>query len=119
MGVRHKGSTGEHREIKMEQQFRNSPSSGPWVKFEDSDEVLEERRIETKNLQCSPSSRDVRDEHRDILLTGSNQNFGISSFKRNSFPNKSRYSASDCLRFGLDKNRQMGWSRQLMGEGED
>ena len=110
----------------MEHKFRNSPSSSPWVKFEDSDEVFEMtigRRIETRNPECSPSSRGVRDEQRDMLLTGSNQgqaeDFGISFFKRNSFPNRSRYSAFDFLRFGLDKNRHMGWSRHLTGEGED
>ena len=107
----------------MEQQFRNSPSSSTWVKFEDSDEVLEPTngtQIARKNLECSPSSIDFRDEHRDLLTRPNKvQSEDFFSFKRKSFPNRSRYSAFDCLRFGLDKDRQMGWSRHLLGEGGD
>merc|ERR1712106_164007 len=99
MGVRHKATGGKHREIKMKQKLGNSPSSSTWVKFEDSDEVLEPTNgtlIARKNLEFSPSSIDVRDEQRDLLTRPNkvqSEDFGFFSFKRNSFPNRSRYSA--------------------------
>jgi hypothetical protein len=46
------------------------------------------------------------------------EDFSSLSFKRNSFPNRSRYAAFDSLRFGLNKNSQMGWSSYLLGDGE-
>ena len=126
----------------MERIIRNSPSSNTWVKFEDSDEVKEKA-----NAPCSSSLINVRNEHKDSLLTKSIQRVGEKfsqdhqdmhflipqsdarkremedynslSFKRNSFPNRSRYAAFDFLRFGLDKNSQMGWSSYLLGEGRE
>ena len=46
------------------------------------------------------------------------EDFSSLSFIRNSFPNRSRYAAFDSLRFGLNKNSQMGWSSYLLVEGE-
>ena len=56
----------------------------------------------------------IRAEHGDKTT----EDFGDLSCKRNSFWNSNRYSAFDCLRFGLDKNTQMGWSTYLLGERE-
>jgi hypothetical protein len=101
----------------MEQIIRNSPSSNTWVKFEDSDEVRD-----TTSSPCSSSFMKVRNEHKDSLSTELIQQdaaeFSSLSFKRNSFPNRSRYAAFDSLRFGLNKNSQMGWSSYLLVEGE-
>ena len=122
----------------MEQIIRNSPSSNIWVKFEDSDEVRD-----TTSSPCSSSFMNVRNEHVDSLSTESIQkdatessqdqqeilpesdanksdleNFSSLSFIRNSFPNRSRYAAFDSLRFGSNKNSQMGWSSYLLVEGE-
>ena len=109
--------------------------------FEDSDEVRD-----TTSSPCSSTLILVRNEHKDSLLTKSIQRAGGTfaqnhqemhfliplsderkseiadnsslSFKRNSFPNRSRYAAFDFLRFGQDKNSQMGWSSYLLVEGE-
>ena len=101
----------------MERIIRNSPSSNTWVKFEDSDEVRD-----TTSSPCSSSFMKVRNEHKDSLSTELIQQdaaeFSSLSFKRNSFPNRSRYAAFDSLRFGLNKNSQMGWSSYLLVEGE-
>jgi hypothetical protein len=121
--------------------MRNSPSSNTWVKFEDSDEVRE-----TTNAPFSSSFINVRNEHKESLSTESIQRVAKEysqdqqemhflipqsdarksdiednsslSFKRNGFPNRSRYAAFDFLRFGRDKNTHMGWSTYLLGEGE-
>ena len=101
----------------MEQHITNYPSSNTWVKFEDSDTVIESQM----SYSCSPSSSDVRIENVNKLafpaMIPQSVNIKTPMKDRKSYPNNnhSRYSAFDCLRFGVNKNN-LGWSSYLLGE---
>eukprot|EP00091_Calanus_sinicus_P003227 TRINITY_DN13395_c0_g1_i4.p1 TRINITY_DN13395_c0_g1~~TRINITY_DN13395_c0_g1_i4.p1 ORF type:complete len:141 (-),score=12.50 TRINITY_DN13395_c0_g1_i4:4-426(-) len=110
----------------METIIRNSPSSNTWVRFEDSDEVRD-----TTSAPGSSAFRNARKEHKDSLSTESIQrvfqdqqeihflipqsdarksefeDVSSVSFKRNSFPNRSRYAALTSL--GLVRTSTLTW----------
>ena len=88
--------------------MRNSPSSSRWVKFEDSEEVMMPTRVSNSHM-CSSSIRDGRAEHRDWTK---DKDRGTSQWS------SSRYSVFDSLRFGGNKQSDMGWSSYLLGEGD-
>ena len=80
--------------------------------------------LSTESIQKDATESSQEKQEIRFLIPESDANksdledFSSLSFKRNSFPNRSRYAAFDFLRFGLDKNSQMGWSSYLLGEGE-
>ena len=118
----------------MEQHITTSPSSNTWVKFEDSDEVTKLTRdcqsgscsgLQLPSYSCSPLSTDVRSENvkRHSMESDSPtlvpQSVAFKAQIKDSksySTNYSRYSAFDCLRFGVDKSNQFGWSRYLLGK---